>query len=248
VGDNEALALIYENASFYTRGALEFAEQYYNKVIDLEPFNPVPNLRLALVNMARSNAETDTKEKEYYINEAIKRYDEAITKKNDFAAAYYGKAVAYEQLKKYDESIEQMKSAVVYASQNIDYQFELGRLMFNRGVTKPNLEQTASKQITEGDLNDKQKTGGTREDLSVQPDQSTGSAMLLNEDMKIAEQIFLGILQQNPNHANALYSLGLLYQKSNQTDNAKLVIKKLLEVVQDEPTKDAVKKQFPGLY
>lgn len=248
VGNNESLALIYENASFYTRGALEFAEQNYNKVIELEPQNPVPHLRLALINMARSNAEQDAKEKEYYINEAIKRYNEAIAKKNDFAAAFYGKAVAYEQLKKADDSIEQMKSAVVYASQNIDYQFELGRLLFNRGVTKPNLEQTASKQITEGDLNDQQRTSGEREDLSVQPDQATGATVNLNDDLKGAEQIFLAIVQANPNHANALYSLGLLYQKSSQTEKAKTHVKKLLEVLQDEPTKEAVKKQFPGLY
>ena len=32
--NNESLALIYENASFYTRGALEWAESFYNEVLN----------------------------------------------------------------------------------------------------------------------------------------------------------------------------------------------------------------------
>ena len=57
--NNEALALIYENASFYTRGALMHAEDLYKKNIELDPTNPIPDFRTALINMARANAETD---------------------------------------------------------------------------------------------------------------------------------------------------------------------------------------------
>jgi tetratricopeptide (TPR) repeat protein len=106
--NNESLALIYENASFYTRGALEWAESLYQKVIELDPNNPVPNLRIALVNMAKANTETDAEEKNYYIGEAIKKYDESIAKKQDLAAAHYGKAIAYEKMANLDDAIEQL--------------------------------------------------------------------------------------------------------------------------------------------
>jgi len=238
-GTNEMLALIYENASFYTRGALEWSEDYYKKVEALEPDNPVPYLRIALINLARANAETQQSEKDFNVNEAIKKFDEAIAKKSDFAAAFYGKAIADERLNKLDDAIEQLKKAVIIERQNVDYRFELGRLFFNRGVAQPDLTQTAANDIAKGQEN--------QDNLSVKPQPGTNKAAN-NEDLKTAEQIFLDLVNANPNHANALYSLALIYQKTDQTDNAKLVVKKLLEIVTDEPTKELVKKQFPGLY
>ena len=239
VANVKALALIYENASFYVRGALEWAESLYNKAIELEPDSPTPYLRLALINMARSNAETDKAEQEHYINEAIKNYDSAIAKKNDFGAAYYGKAIAYEKLNKIADAIDQLKKAVLVTTDNADYRFELGRLYFNRGVTNPSISQTAANDIAKG--------SAPEEGLSVEAGQ-TGATAAKNDDLKISEQLFLGIIQTNPNHANALYSLALLYQKTDETDNAKLVIKQLLSTLTDQASIDAVKKQFPGLY
>ena len=238
VVNSEAMALIYENASFYVRGALEWAEALYNKNITLEPDSPTPYVRLALINIAISNTETDKTQQAYYVNEAIKQYDLGIAKKNDFGAAYYGKAIAYERLNKIDDAVDQLKKAVLLTRDNVDYRFELGRLFFNRGVTPGNLSQTATENITKGE--------GAGQDLSVQGGQ--GSATAKNDDIKTAEQLFLSILQANPNHANALYSLALLYQKTNETDNVKLVIRQLLTVLTDQPSIDLVKKQFPGTY
>jgi len=241
VANSEALALIYENASFYTRGALEWAENLYNKAAELEPASPVPALRLGLINMARANAETDNKtEQEYYINEAIKKYDEALAKKSDFGAALYGKAIAYERLNKPDDAIENLKQAVLSTRDNLDYRFELGRLFFNRGVVQPNLAQNASADITKGE--------SAEEDLSVKPSQATGGTIAMNDDLTNAEQLFLSIVQAYPNHANALYSLALIYQKVGNTDNAKLVVQSLLNTLTDEASIDIVKKQFVGLY
>ncbi|MFA6306816.1 MAG: hypothetical protein WC639_03360 [Patescibacteria group bacterium] len=237
--NNEAMALIYENASFYVQGALEWAENLYNKAIELSPDSPTPYLRMALINMARANAETDKTQKEYYINEAIKKYDLALGKKADFGAANYGKAIAYEQLNKTDEAIDQLKKAVILTKDNVDYRFELGRLYFNRGVaTNPGIAQAATEDITNGTENN--------QDLSVSG--QTGGTVKKTDDIIMAEQLFLSIVQANPNHANALYSLALLYQKTGETENAKIVIKQLLIVVTDQPSIDIVQKQFPGLY
>lgn len=237
--NNEAMALIYENASFYVQGALEWAENLYNKAIELSPDSPTPYLRMALINMARSNAETDAVQKEYYINEAIKKYDMALAKKVDFGAANYGKAIAYEKLNKIDDAIDQLKKAVILTKDNVDYRFELARLYFNRGVANPpGIVQSATEDITTGDEN--------TEDLSVSG--QAGGTIKKSEDVVTAEQLFLSIVQANPNHANALYSLALLYQKTGETENAKIVIKQLLIVVTDQPSIDIVQKQFPGLY
>ncbi len=236
--NNEALALIYENASFYTRGALEWAENLYNDLIKLEPDNPLPHLRLALINMARANAEEDQTEQAYYINEAIKKYDEALAKKDNFDAAYYGKAIAEERLGDIDGAIDQLQRAVILNRNNVDYRFELGRLYFNRAVTQPNLAQNATEELT---------TGEEGNDLSVEANQGVGGAVSRNDDLDMAEQIFLSILQLNPNHANALYSLGLIYQQLGETDNAKIVIGELLKLIPADQA-EQVKAQFPGLY
>lgn len=247
--NNESLALIYENASFYARGALESSEFYYKKVEELDPNNPAPHLRIALVNMARANSETDEEEKKYYINEAIKKYDESITIKSDLAAAYYGKAIAYEKLGNIDKSIEELSRANISSgNQNIDYLFELGRLYFNRGVSNMVLDQTASQKIAENDITPSSGTSTpTVEDLSINSSKSNGTFGARNQDLNNAEQLFLSIIKANSNHANALYSLAVLYQKIRENDNARTVVNRLIDVLQDNNQKDQIKKQFADI-
>lgn len=239
--NNELLALIYENASFYTKGALDWAEQSYAKEMEVDPNNPTPNFRLGLVNMARSNSETDQEEKKFYINEAIKKYDEAIAKKGDLAAAYYGKAIAQEKLGNIDGAIDQLKQASLNDSSSVDYKFELGRLYFNRGVTQPNLNQNAAQQIAE---NGAEGEASSTENISVQPTYPSGATVTRNDDLNIAEQLFLNILLTNESHANARYSLAVLYQKIGEKDKEKIMAQSLLNIIQDQATKDAVAEQF----
>ncbi len=254
--NNEALALIYENASFYTRGALEWAEQLYNNIIDLEPTNPTPYMRIALVNMARANTETDEEEKRFFINEAISYYDKSINKKADLAAAHYGKAVAYEKLNDIDKSIEEMKNVNLIAGNNIDYRFELGRLLFNRGISSAGIRQTASQDIAKKEIQavdsdnveKNQEEAIPEEELSVQPIGETGATINKNDDLIAAEQIFMSILSARPNHANALYSLAVFYKKVGEIDNLKAVAKKLASVITDKNTKDAIIQQFPEAF
>ena len=247
--NNESLALIYENASFYTRGALEWAEQLYNEVIKLDPKNPTPHLRIALVNMARANAETDPEEKKYYISEAIKKYDDSIAKKGDLAAAYYGKAIAAEKLGDSDDAIEQLKRANLVARNNLDYRFELGRLYFNRGVLQPQIAQDAFDKISKQDLTPDLGPGTTTPavELSVTPAQETGSVVKKNSDLSAAEQLFLSIVAVNQNHANAIYSLAVLYQKTGETNNTQAAVDKLFSILRDEASISAVKKQFADI-
>ena len=244
--NNESLALIYENTSFFTRDALTLSEQSYKKVIELDPKNPTPYLRIALINMAKANAEVDDDEKKYFIGEAIKKYDEAIQKKDNLAAAHYGKAIAYEKMTDIDNAIENLKQAVLASRNNLDYRFELGRLYFNRGVAQPNLSQTAPEQIAENDINP-ENASSSAEELSVEPTQATGNTIKKNSDIASAEQLFLSIIQNNPNHANAIYSLAVLYQKTGEIENAKIAVQSLLNILQDESVKNTVKQQFKDI-
>ena len=265
--NNESLALIYENASFYTRGALEWSEEFYNDVIKLDPNNPTPYLRIALVNMARANVETDKGEKDFFINEAIKKYDEAVKQKQDLAAAYYGKAIAYEKLENLDDAIDQLRQATLIARNNNDYIFELGRLYFNRGVSNPNLKQTETKKITETEiipleeeetdvLDEEKLAEGDEEDvteevvepISIQKNEPTGNVIERNNDLNLAEQIFGSLVIANPKHANALYSLAVLYQKLGETDKTTEMVSKLLSILKDDRSRQIVMQQFEGLY
>ncbi len=260
-GVNEAMALIYENSAFYARGSLEWSESYYNKVIELDPNNPTAYVRLALINMARANQETDETEKKYFVGEAIKKYEIATQKKQDLAAGYYGKAIAYESLANNNQAIEELKKAVISNRNNIDYRFELGRLYFNRGATQPNLAQTATEDITMQDVTpeitsdqgmegEEGVAGGEvmEEELSVEPTptitQPAAAVVSRNEDINLAEQIFLSILQVVPNHANTRYSLAVLYQKVNEADSMEVMADSLLNILADQATKDIVRQQF----
>ncbi len=252
--NNEALALIYENASFYTRGALDWAEELYKDIILLEPTNPTPYMRIALVNMARANSETDEDEKKFYVNEAITYYDKTIEKKADLAAAHYGKAVAHEKLNNIDQSIEEMRKVTLIAGNNIDYQFELGRLLFNRGISSAGIKQTASKSIAVNEI-EKVDDGNASEgegelpteSLSIQPPKDTGTIVNKNDDLVEAEQRFMSIVAVRPNHANALYSLAVLYKKVGDDNGLKAAVTGLMKVITDQTTKDAILQQFPGV-
>ncbi|MFH1661603.1 MAG: tetratricopeptide repeat protein, partial [Candidatus Falkowbacteria bacterium] len=227
--NNESLALIYENSSFYVRGSLEWAESYYKKLADLDPSSPMVYVRLALIDMTRSNEEEDAEEKKYNIAEAIKKYDKAIELKPDLSSAYYGKSVAHERSGNIDEAIEQLKRAVLTSSENMDYRFELGRLYFNRGMSQANLAQNASEDIAIDDMSAEE--GEESNDLSVEQVKPSTTEIKRNDDISLAEQFFLSILQVAPNHANARYSLAVLYKKIGEKDNAKIMVDSLLEAL-----------------
>ena len=244
VANNEVLAMIYENASFYTRDALEQAEMRYQKMIELSPNNPIPYLRIALVKMAKANTAKDEEEKKALIDEAIKKYDEAISKKEDMAAAYYGKSIAFEKLNQLDKAIDQLKNANILSRENNDYLFELGRMLFNRGVANASINQNNSKNITEKAV-DPDAVEDSK-DLTIKSGKA-GGKIENNQDLKDAELIFIDMIRRNPKHANAKYSLALLYQKIGEGDKSKDLVQSLLGELSDATQKEAVEKQFADI-
>jgi tetratricopeptide (TPR) repeat protein len=247
--NNEFLALIYENASIYTNGGVtvwaKSIEDAYNKVIGLDPDNPIPYIKLALINVARRDAEQAPAEKEKFMNEAIKYYDIALTKKGDLGEVYYQKGIAYEKNSDLNKAIEQVSQAVKTSNNNLDYVFELARLYSNRGITQAKTADVPQEIAnTDGEENKEGEDGI----LNQEPSQPTEKRIERNQDINSAEQIFLSILQFNPAHANAQYSLSFLYKNLGEYDNAKKMVDLLLNTLQDEAQKDAIKKEFSGIY
>lgn len=244
VANNESLALIYENAALYIRGALEWAEKYYIKVTELEPDSPSAYVRLALIKVAQANREESDSEKRYYYNEAIKFYEKAIAKKSNLAPAHYGIAIVRERLGDFDKAIEQVGQAVVLAGNNLDYRFELGRLYFNRGVASQNLQQQQTKQITSSE---NKKEALYEKELSVEEGAVSPGKTVENDDLKTAKAIFENILQASSNHANATYSLAMIHEVLGEQEQAKEYYEKLLDIITDQATKDAVLEKLKSL-
>ncbi len=242
VVNNESLGLIYENAAVYgIGGSLEWAEKYYNEVISLEPDNPTPYIRLALIKMAQSNQEKADEEKQYFYDEAIKYYKQAIKKKPNLAPAYYGIAIVYERKGDFDKAIKNLSNAVVAAPDSIDYRFELGRLYFNKGVSGQNLTQQQTTEITS---NEDDEDVVDEEDLSVAGRAGTAQK---NDDLIKAETVFNSILQVSPNHANAIYSLAMMYETLGEKSKAKEYYRKLVDIIPDQATKDVILQKLRNM-
>ena len=250
--NNEFLALVYENAAIYTNGGIivwaKSLDDLYNRGIELEPNSPIPYFKLALLNVARANVAQDSAEKEEFFKAAIKQYNLAIAKKGDLAAAYYGKGAVYEKLQNTDEAINQLKSAVSESGNNIGYMFELGRLYFNRGVARANVLEPADKDIKKDEENGEESEKTSEEELTVETDSAPLKQVIKrNEDINIANQIFLNILQTEKNHADSLYSVALLYNAVGEYDNAEIAVRQLLTILQGEQQKNKIREQFKDI-
>ena len=137
-----------------------------------------------------------------------------------------------------------MGKAITLAGDNLDYHFELGRMYFNRGVQSQNLQQQQTKDITAAANKDQEVIA--EETLSVNQEK-TAPPITLNNDLQAAEAIFKNIIDVSPNYANALYSLGLIYETIGNKGQAKQYYERLLDVVSDQPTKEAILKKLQSL-
>jgi len=248
VANIESLALIYENAAAYNiGGALEWAEKYYTEMTQLEPDSPSAYIRLALINIAHANNEKSEEEKKHFYDEAIKFYQQAIAKKSDFAQSYYGLAIVYEKTGDYDKAVEELGKAVTLANDNLDYRFELGRMYFNRGVKNQNLQQQSNSIASADAQTQSDETTNDNKSVSVGQEQSGQTKVSATDDVNTAKAIFENILSVSPKHANAIYSLALIYESLGDKAKAKNYYEKLLDIVPDQATKDQILQKLQSL-
>jgi len=196
--------------------------------------------------MAYANQEQSDEERKHFLDEALQLYEQAIQKKSNLASAYYGEAVVYERMANYDQAIENINKAVAAAPNSINYLYEAGRMLFNRGIVNvsskndsqiaaPPIDATTDTQTADNELSANQNTSNTRGNVSM------------NDDLRAATTIFNQIIAANPQHANATYSLALIYEITGDTANAKKYYEKLVDIVPDQVTKDAILQKLSTL-
>lgn len=124
----EALGLIYENASIFATDALPRAEETYQRALELEPQNPLFQIKLGQIKRLTADGMQDGAEKTALYEESRNYFQAAVDKKPDLAVAYYNKAVAEARLKQVDAAIEDTKSALRYAPSNLSFRYNLAAL------------------------------------------------------------------------------------------------------------------------
>jgi tetratricopeptide (TPR) repeat protein len=176
----ENLATMYENVSALIPDGREWAIKTLQKVIELEPTNPVHYWRLGNNYTAQAKWE-----------EAGKNYQKAIDLKSDYYAAFVALANVYEQNQKNDQAIGLYEKLIADRQTNAEILYNYGRLLYNRNNT--------------GDRDLAQKIWLTV--LQQQPNYSNvlyslGFLYETRGDRNTALQYYERVLELNPNNNN----------------------------------------------
>lgn len=151
----ETLAQIYENSGIYDARSLELAEAQYKKALELEPNNPNFYVRLGQIKIKMAAGKDKAEEKKKLVEEAKDFFQKSLDSRKNFDAGYYNLATAQEALGQADEAIENIEKAVSIRRNNINYVFNLARMLQARGKEDDNKRAEALfKQIL--GVNDKE--------------------------------------------------------------------------------------------
>ena len=124
----EALGLIYENASLFATDALPRSEEAYRRAVELEPQNPLFEIKLGQIKRLTADGKEAGAEKVALYEEALAAFEKSVEKKPDLAIAHYNVAVAQARLKQVDAAIESTKKALQYAPANLSFKYNLAAL------------------------------------------------------------------------------------------------------------------------
>jgi tetratricopeptide (TPR) repeat protein len=186
---SESMGLIYENAALYASDAMPKAEELYKRSQELEPENPLYDIKIGQVKRAMADTKEEGAERTALYQEAKTAFEASIAKKSNLAVAHYQLALVESRLKMYDEALKSTENAMRLDKQNVNYRYNLGVLY----------------QIRDGE-----------------------------GDLDKAEKAFKDILTDNDKLVDVRLSLGLLYEKKGQRDQALEAYRKLLEVLPSE--------------
>lgn len=128
----ETVAQIYENSVFYLPEATEKAREKYNRALELDPNNPIYQLKLGQLKIAESRNK-EGEERTAFIEEAKKFFEKSLEKKTNFGPGYYNMAIAHEALGNKDQAIENVSKALSFERGDVNYTFELARMHQSRG-------------------------------------------------------------------------------------------------------------------
>lgn len=124
----EALGLTYENASLFATDALPRAEEAYRRALELEPQNPLFQIKIGQIKRLTADGKEAGVEKTALYEEALAAFQKSAEKKPNLAIAHYNVAVAQARLKQVDAAIESTKKALQYAPANLSFKYNLAAL------------------------------------------------------------------------------------------------------------------------
>jgi tetratricopeptide (TPR) repeat protein len=124
----EALGLIYENASLFATDALPRSEEAYRRAVELEPQNPLFQIKLGQIKRLTADGKEAGAEKNALYEEALTAFKLATEKKPNLAIAHYNLAVAQARLKQLDAAIDSTRKALQYAPANLSFKYNLAAL------------------------------------------------------------------------------------------------------------------------
>lgn len=218
-----ALAAIYENATLYVGDARNLAEDYYKRMLELEPVNPMPYIRLGYLKFSGVAKDASQEDKEKILAEAIVYYQKALDLKSDLASPLSGMALAYEAMGNYDKAVDNMLKAVQASPNDLGYRVELARVYFNQGLKNGAVVQSEPEQAltSQPDQNN----------LSLQQTSQKPQYVQMNKELETAQKILINVIANYDNYANAHYLLGLLYEKTRRPEQAKAEYRKAADLL-----------------
>lgn len=133
VAVQESVGAIYEGGGRYAEDPIGNARSAYEQARDLEPRNPLFDLRLGALKLLEVQLEETTEEnvegKKQLVEEAKTLFEQSRDKNPSFAPAYYQLSIVHEALGNEDDAINNMATAAVIIPGDVNYTYNLARLL-----------------------------------------------------------------------------------------------------------------------
>lgn len=230
----EQAGMIYERLSLIDPTALTFAETVYRQASALDEQNPQPHWRLGLVLEAAGNILQTPEDRARLFDSSLTEFAMAIDLQNNFAPAYFAKAKILDTLGQYDEAVEAARKAS-QLSNDPQYAFELGRLLYNRGASRKG--QLIARNNSASGLTIGYKYQADKKLALLKP----------NDDLLKAEKIFSELTATNAAYTDALYGLVVLESRLGNTERAKKYLEYLTKALPDSRQKADLADNFKYL-
>ena len=236
----ESIAVLYEGLALVDANLIFQTEALYTKLGEIEPVNPAVDIKMGKLAVAKTKLLQDENDIKTALLDAIKYYDAAIAKKPNLATAYYLKSNAHERLSEIDKALESAKISSQLEPSNITYYFNIGRLLYNKGLATPS---EITNTVEDPQIDDGGNIAPNTDNLTVQA-QTNNDKTGKNANIELAETIFKELLYHYPGYLDVKYSLAALYLSTGENANAKLLVTSLLDTLQNEDQKNTIREQF----
>jgi len=147
-------------------------------------------------------------------------------------------------------------SSLVYYDSALGKEAEMTNALYGKAITLDKLGKMdesieAMGKATLGDPNNQEysyELGRMYYNRAIAKSEGSDVVSLENEDIEVAEELFKNILSAEPRHANAMYSLAVLYQKTGGAESAQTLVNSLLEIVKEKDQVELIEEQFKDIY